>query len=126
MSGVLNSALVVMREEALGNQVIFPAPNELLIDIDSHSDQLIYEQNLKLLRERYEVEVVETVPSKSYGHLHVTLRIKGRDLTTLERLLLQACLGSDRKRELLGFYNHEDGDERPTLFIRERKGLLNA
>ena len=117
MSGILNSDKVVEREQGLGlNDVVFPGPKELQIDIDSEADYAIFRDHMIVLTEWCMVRVVKDQPSKTSGHRHVTLEI-GEEVTPLQRLLLQACLGSDRKRELLGFLNLQRGDSRPTLFI---------
>jgi hypothetical protein len=50
---------------------------------------------------------------------HITVYL-GRAISSLERLALQAMLGSDRIRELLGFVRLQRGELHPTLFF-ERK-----
>ena len=50
-------------------------------------------------------------------HIVVTL---DHDITETERLLLQACLGSDCVRELLGYVQMKNGDAHPTLFLESK------
>lgn len=114
--GVNNSQTVLDRAKITGERVVFPEPNQLQLDIDSIEDHVKMQFQLMILEEQMTCDVVSDIPSKTEGHRHVTIWL-GREVTPLERLLLQACLGSDRKRELLGFVNILKGDERPTLFV---------
>lgn len=102
----------------LGLDVYRPAPNEVLLDWDDpENDEHAYDKNLALLNEAmpnvdgaFLVETKRTT-SKS-GGTHVYLRCE-RDLSDLERTLLQAILGSDRTRETLGFIRIILGSTRP-------------
>ncbi len=86
--------------DELGLNVVYPEDDQLLLDIDSDEDAAWLEKMLDVLRENgVELRVEKTTTSKSGNH-HVYIRID-RDLTPIERVALQACLGSDRKRELL-------------------------
>lgn len=119
MSGLLNSDKVIEREKSLGlNDVVFPGPNELQLDFDSEDDYDRFRgELLNLLGEVHPfAQIVLDEPSKTSGHRHVVVQLEC-SLTPLTRLLLQACLGSDRKRELLGYINLQRGDQQPTLFI---------
>ena len=60
-------------------------------------------------------------PSKSGepGKMHITLVFQDRTFTTLERIGLQAMLGSDRVRELLSYVQYLNGDAHPTLFLEK-------
>lgn len=67
------------------------------------------------------IQVVSNKPSRSGapGKRHITLALN-RKLTSVERILFQALLGSDRKRELLSYIRVLNSDPEPTLFF-ERK-----
>jgi len=123
MSGILNSERVLERAKETGEIVTFPKSNELQIDIDSDADYTVFIEMRNLLGELYQWKLISDEPSKTEGHRHVVLRID-REMDALTRLLLQACLGSDRKRELLGYINLQRGDERPTLFIQPAPALV--
>lgn len=110
------------KAKALGMEVVLPEADELQIDLDSPMDQYVMEALLPILRENgFPVKVV-TITKSSGGGKHATLRAP-RELSTVERLLLQACLGSDRKRELLGFVHHinPEGEHNgyPTCFFEK-------
>jgi hypothetical protein len=124
MSGLLNSDKIVERSQITGERVIFPAANELQLDIDSEADLAVYWDLRMIFTEAHLWQEVSRVPSKTKGHYHVTLSLS-ESITPIERLLLQACLGSDRKRELLGYLNLKRGDSRPTLFIEPPVKQLN-
>lgn len=102
----------------LGLDVVYPEKDQLLLDIDSDADATWMEQMLDVLRENgAEVSVEKTTTSKS-GNLHVYIRM-GRDLTPIERVALQACLGSDRKRELLSVLRIWYTDRAPTVLFEK-------
>jgi hypothetical protein len=101
--------------------VILPANNQLFVDIDSDLGYAKYQRHLPLLQKFYEVIGVAENPSKSGepGHRHITISL-GADVDQKERLILQAFLGSDVKREFLGLQRIRIKDPAPTLFL-ERK-----
>ena len=107
---------------ALENKtVVYPQLNQLQIDIDSDAHWDTFNFQIRVLLQKFNVTKIEMVPSNSgKGHWHATLTLDKIEFTgdrIAIRLLLQACLGSDLKRELLSFFRHETGDEHPTLFL---------
>lgn len=54
------------------------------------------------------------------GHRHVTVTLVD-PLPVTTRILLQACLGSDIKRELLSFSRVVKGQEHPVLLFRPKE-----
>lgn len=94
-----------------------PAGNELFLDIDSAEDAEFFASQLLILEENIGIEgFVSTVSKSGLPHRHVVVTL-ARDVTTLERIALQAMLGSDRKHELLSFLDMQKGMEKPTLFF---------
>lgn len=91
-----------------GHRVNFAADNELLIDIDNAADLAVFQAHVEILRAVYPCLTFEICPSRKRPdgrHVHVRLwdwNTTHKALKPEERLLLQALLGSDRKRELLG------------------------
>jgi hypothetical protein len=98
-------------------EVKFPAPNELFIDIDNEHSFALYEKQMDIVK-KYIGATDAVITTSRHGlpgrHIVVTL---DRDVTELERIALQACLGSDRVRELLGFVQYQNNDPHPTLFL---------
>ncbi len=105
-----------------GLDVIIPNNNQLLLDIDNNQDRAIYTQNWAEIGSIYGVTEVEEWPSRSNKpgrtHMRVTLRTP---ITPLERVLIQAVLGSDRRRELHSLRRIMNSEETPTLFFEKRK-----
>lgn len=108
------------KAESLGLDIYEPKPNEVLLDFDepTDDDEIEYRQTLEMINDAlgspftpYLVEAKRTV-SKSGKGAHVYLTCS-RELSNLERVLLQAVLGSDRKREALGFMRITLGSTRP-------------
>lgn len=103
---------------------IFPEDNQLLLDFDNSVDYDYFEQEgVDILRQFWGVKKIETKPSASgkLGHLHVRVTL-AKNITQMERLALQAALGSDRKRELLGIAMTNAGDPHPTFFSQKETG----
>lgn len=105
-----------------GCEIVLPQANELFIDIDSWQDHQTFLEISRMLRDQgTSFLVTREEPSKSGGdryHLVVEL---DRDVTPLERICLQAILGSDRKREALSWLRLQSGaTEHPTLFFEPK------
>lgn len=82
--------------------LVFPKRNELFIDIDNEADLDVLHDKLKILeRNGQPTEIVRFDESRTPGHYHVVVRLKGAKLSPTARVAFQACLGSDRSRELL-------------------------
>ena len=102
-----------------GLVAVAPEDNELQLDIDEPLDHEVVDRMLAVL-EAHDIpcEVVRAAPSKS-GNFHITMRIEWpRRLDPVTRIALQACFGSDRKRELLSLLRHEFKTQTPpTVFF---------
>ncbi len=100
-----------------GQVVVFPDFNELFLDIDSKEAYETYQNNLSIVKQFLTVMGVRETPSRNGGdrkHIVVTLK---EAITDVERLVLQAGLGSDTKRELLSLYRQRLGMKTPTMFF---------
>lgn len=103
----------------LGLTVVVATDRDIFVDLDANQDQYVLEANLTLLRKNgFEVDFVKTTRSRS-GNKHVYLRAP-RVLTDVERIALQAILGSDRKREVFCFLRILAGTERPVSVFFEK------
>jgi hypothetical protein len=105
-----------------GLTVVLPDQFQLFIDLDQKDgtpSELI--EGMALLQ-NYGIGVtVERTTRSSGGNQHIYLRL-GTALTDTERILLQACLGSDSKRELLSWLRIKLQVKRhPTVFF-EKEG----
>lgn len=94
-------------------------PYHLQIDLDQPCYQ---EPQLRKLLEFMEQAVKirgwRKTPSKS-GNMHYIIEL-AEPLSTYERILLQACLGSDPKRELLSYFGSVVGNKDAVLLIEKR------
>lgn len=115
------------RAEALGLRVVTPTADELQLDIDTGEQLAIYERNIDVLRKWLQVHEISRTPSQEEGHLHITLQVADRPLTAIERIALQAALGSDPKRELLSIMRawYNEGVP-PTLFFEKKTTATNT
>lgn len=109
------------RAEKEGLKVVYPGPHELQIDIDGAENFTIWAQHFTILEKWLKVKNISVIPSMSHevGHYHITIESE-RYFNIFERMLLQAVLGSDLKRELLGFVMAKNGESKPTLFLEKK------
>lgn len=117
-----------------------PAPNELYLDIDSQQEYDHLMRWLYLLGKfNMRWRVVRDTPSKSNrgemtlaptNALKIPIKVPalckrhvvidtGRALHPMERMLLQAALGSDRSREILGWLRLQQGEGDPTVLFEK-------
>jgi hypothetical protein len=121
-----NSDRAFQEAKILGLEVVLPKPNQLQIDIDSTEDMDVFNIHFGILLKYEQAVIVRDEPSKSGGEKrHITVDL-GRDISNVERILLQSVLGSDRKREILSWVQHCKGDAHPTLFLEKAQQLLTA
>lgn len=119
--GMPNSQRAYNQAAIEGLDVVLPKDNELFIDIDNEHSYMLY-NNLMQIIQKF-IGVVDVVEEKSKSgkpyKLHITVLLD-QDVTPIERLALQAMLGSDRVRELLGYIQLKNGDPAPTLFLEKK------
>ena len=100
--------------------VVFPADDELQIDIDSDEAFAVYEEHFDIVQNHIGVLNVTINPSRSgLPKRHITLKLK-TNVSMIERLALQAMLGSDRLREILGYVQYKNNDPHPVLFLEKK------
>lgn len=111
-----------------GLKVRVPEGNELLVDIDSDEAFESFQERYRLLSDLGIVNGFVKTPSKSGdpGRYHIVVKVSvlgmasGKWLTPVERIALQAIVGSDYKREANSFRRILDGDPIPTLFYEAK------
>jgi len=96
-------------------------PDTLQLDIDSAADLVHFHRCLPWLscicaEQGMAIRWLTETRSRSGRHWHVEIRV-GRRLTILERIALQAILGSDRMRELCNWERWKCKSTHPILLI---------
>lgn len=126
-TGQPNSQRAVEQALREGLDVVYPADNELLIDIDNEHSYLLFKQQIMIVQKFIGVVDVREAPSKSGKpfKMHITVELDP-NVSMIERLALQAMLGSDRVRELLGYVQYKNEDQHPVLFLEKKEELLQA
>lgn len=116
-----STASAFRRAEEQDLEIVYPEANELQLDIDNKEAYDYFHQNKWILEQWFGIRAISERVSKSGGDKkHITVEL-GVALTTVTRILLQAVMGSDRKRELLSFVMYAKGNEkRPTLLLEKR------
>lgn len=105
-----------------GCKVVYPGPRELFVDIDSQYSLEQFDKCLGVLQTIEQATITRKTPSPSGKpyKFHIVVELK-RDLLPLERVLLQACLGSDPAREMLSLRRVLNKDQTPTLFFEKEE-----
>ncbi len=103
-----------------GLRVILPEPKQLLIDIDTEANLETFNRNYLLLQELgVDLLGYSSRPSRrKIEGRHITVRL-GWKPTVIERIALQAMLGSDLKREIYSFWRWQTGEAIPTMFFEK-------
>jgi hypothetical protein len=94
------------------------APNELQIDADRWPWQLMESLGTLTFKEWITVKEMRMTPSKDSGHYHIRILLSDR-LPLMDRVALQAILGSDPKRELMNWMRVRNGAPHPILFLED-------
>lgn len=96
----------------------------LQLDLDSDEDYVTFVNQLEKLKHFMAVGDVEELKSRG-GNRHILVKLTKR-LAVRDRILLQACLGSDPVRELLSYRRVLADDPNPVLLLRPKPKLLTA
>jgi hypothetical protein len=115
------TASAFKRAEEQDLEIVYPKVNEIQLDIDNKEAYNYFHENKWILEQWFGIRAITERVSKSGGDKrHITVEL-GTALTTVTRILLQAVLGSDRKRELLSFVMYaKGGEKKPTLLLEKK------
>lgn len=104
-----------------GMYVVYPAPNQLLVDIDSEAQYGAFLKNAENLVRIGLMRSYRESPSPSAEpfHFHITVTLSRNVADVNERIFLQAILGSDPIRECLSYVRHHEGNPTPTIFFEK-------
>ena len=110
--------------DAKGRDIIYPQKNELFIDIDDAESLRAYNRGFDHLSNFIQLkEIRKTKSAHKLNGWHIVVQVAG-ELSDLDRVALQACLGSDRIRELNGILRTWINDPNPTLFFEPKSPVL--
>lgn len=102
-----------------GRIPLYPADNELFIDIDNPEQEVKFNQMVSCLKinepTTFKTLEVFKKESRTKGHWHYIVKLPFV-ISHLERICLQACLGSDNFRETLSYLRNRRGDRNPVIF----------
>ncbi len=118
--------------DRLGLEMVLPGPRELFVDLDSEADCVHHDAMMSLLAELAGKDIAPVKLTASAGgnkHAYLTSQFlswfdDGSNEQAILRVALQACLGSDRKRELLSLLRILFRLDRPPTVFFEIPGVL--
>jgi hypothetical protein len=119
---LFDQGMAIKQAKAEGFKVVRGRPTRLVLDLDSDSDlhfyRTIFPRMVEEIKKRRGIDmtVIEEWKSKSGGY-HVTIKLS-KPLPIKTRLLIQACLGSDRLKEWLSLCRYWAGKPEPSMLFR--------
>lgn len=108
-SEALTLAYSQAKAKQKGCDVRMPKPSELFIDLDTDEAFALFEAQWKIFTEHVVATHVVTPSQSGLPHRHVVVLLPFVVKTEIERVLMQAMLGSDPKRELLSWVSIHTG-----------------
>jgi hypothetical protein len=105
-------------------EVLVATDRTLQLDLDSDSAYELFQSQLSRLNHVIDYGEIEELSSKN-GNRHVIIHLN-KKLAVRDRILLQACLGSDPVREILSYRRVLQGDDNPVLLLRPKPKKLSA
>jgi hypothetical protein len=122
VSGSDKDPEVSAREKGL--DIVWPGPCELFLDLDDDEAFVLFKKQVEILGQFDKGTWTEARSVNGGRHVVVTL---DRPLTSeTERVMLEAVLGSDRKRSLLGLKQLRRGRERTSCFFKKPPNRFGA
>jgi|SRR5580692_8343496 hypothetical protein len=111
-----NYSEAIAAAEKSGFEVVRSAEDRLLVDIDDTESLRHFKSAFAILKGHFVLKEVTRWRSKSGEGWHIVLSCKPCDF--IMRVALQACLGSDRKREALALMMAADGEKDPSFLFK--------
>lgn len=93
--------------------------DQLFIDLDSPEAHNIFHDHWLIFKEHWPKAEYKLTVSKS-GNQHVIVEL-GMNVTDVWRVAVQACLGSDLKRELLHLVSFEKDELNPIILFEKKE-----
>jgi hypothetical protein len=113
----LNSAEATVWANANGLEVVLPESNEVFLDMDDDESYKVFNRNREIIERFLKITHVKETTSRN-GNKHIYVGFE-RDLSMLERLVIQAVLGSDRRCVGHQMRKMLEGDPNPVLFFEK-------
>lgn len=102
-----------------GKVVVYADDTTLQIDVDSDIDLAFAKKMLIQFKTFINYSTCTFTKSKTGGHFHVYINLKNQ-MHWKHRLHYQACLGSDRTRELLNLLDRLQNESHECFFIEAK------
>lgn len=116
-----NNEKSIKEAEAAGFFVVRTAPNLLLLDIDTKEAYQHYLKMFPIVNKQIKIVKIGQWSSKSgKGRRHIVLQT-AKALPVVQRMLLQAILGSDLKRELWDLQRVWDQEDNPVVLFKPKQ-----
>jgi hypothetical protein len=112
--------------EKLNCDLIVGDESTLLLDLDNDHALNEFQRVRPVVEQVYPFKSVERYPSRNGNGEHVIIKLVSPVMDTIERLLLQAALGSDGKREVLSRYRVARGHLTPSVLFKPRTKVATS
>lgn len=99
-------------------KIVIADNNTIQVDLDEEASVELFQQNYEIIKNYLGPHTLKKTLSKS-KKLHVTIKTT-KQFKAIERIAIQAILGSDLLRESLNFRNLKAKHKNPILFIEAK------
>lgn len=113
--------LRIAQARAAGFEVVFGDDMHLLLDIDAPEPSMQFMAMLPMIYDRFGAAVESQWKSKS-GNTHIVM-VLSEPLPILERIALQAMMGSDSKKEMMSMCSAKIGVDNPILLFKPQQAI---
>lgn len=111
----IGSEVAIEHAKECNLDIVIAGPQDIQLDIDDTAALARYENIIGWAFQFYPMKEIKRTISKSGKNTHIYLRLDN-PTPALERIFVQAILGSDPKREMLSSARLSMGDPHPVLF----------
>jgi len=102
-----------------GRGVVYPNEFTVQIDLDSEEELVEFKQRFELFDRLFKVIGFKITKSTTPNHYHVRIEMDQAVLNEAERILFQALLGSDFRREMISYARLLAGDKHPSVLFEK-------
>lgn len=110
----------VLKEKYGEYEVVYPEPNQLLLDLDTDEQYESFQKRIARLFDTNKLNIKAAPSASGLPHRHITVTFPTTvQFTNMERIAIQAVLGSDIIREFFSVRRVLQGVATPTKFFEK-------
>lgn len=107
--------------EWMGCDLRLPESNELFVDLDSEEAYSHFKHVWPIAKRHFAISYKESASKSGLPKRHIVVRLDKDTYTLTEKLVLQAALGSDGRREVMSLVRCMAREENVVVFFEPKK-----